>query len=138
MKVRVDKSIASWSEGPSLLEFLDAMPVTDRKVNAPFMMPVSEKYAEMGAIVVGKIESGRVKSGDKLLLMPNKVSSNGIRKLLHLVDWLVDLCTFSRLKLLSPTSLTNKVKTSNKLCVVTTFAYVFAESATRMSALVLC
>jgi peptide chain release factor subunit 3 len=73
MKERVDKKIAPWSDGPALLEFLDAMPVADRKVNAPFMMPISEKYAEMGAIVVGKIETGRVKAGDKLLLMPNKV-----------------------------------------------------------------
>jgi hypothetical protein len=49
------------------------MPVNDRKINAPFMLPVSEKYNEMGSIVVGKIESGRVKKGDSLLLMPNKV-----------------------------------------------------------------
>jgi len=74
MKERVDKKIAPWSEGPALLEFLDNMPVSDRKINAPFMLPVSEKYNEMGSIVVGKIESGRVKKGDSLLLMPNKVA----------------------------------------------------------------
>jgi peptide chain release factor subunit 3 len=37
------------------------------------MLPVSEKYNEMGAMVVGKAETGRVKKGDSLLLMPNKV-----------------------------------------------------------------
>ena len=58
--------------GPSLLEHLDKMPMVDRKINAPLMMPVSEKYKDMGTIVVGKIESGHMRKGDTLLLMPNK------------------------------------------------------------------
>lgn len=49
----------------------------DRNINAPFMLPISEKYVELGVMIMGKIESGRVKKGDSLLLMPNKVS--GIR-----------------------------------------------------------
>ena len=36
------------------------------------MMPISEKYKDMGTMVVGKIESGTIKLGDKLSLMPNK------------------------------------------------------------------
>lgn len=59
--------------GPSLLNFLDEMPLMDRKNNAPLMMPISEKYADMGTVVVGKVESGRVRKGDTLVLMPNKV-----------------------------------------------------------------
>lgn len=51
------------------------MPLIDRKNNAPLMMPISEKYSDMGTVVVGKVESGRIKKGDNLLLMPNKVSS---------------------------------------------------------------
>ena len=43
-----------------------------RKINAPFMMPISEKYKDMGAIVVGKVESGHMRKGDHLILMPNK------------------------------------------------------------------
>ena len=50
------------------------MPMVDRKVNAPLMIPISEKYKDMGTIVVGKIESGHVRKGDTLLLMPNKDS----------------------------------------------------------------
>jgi peptide chain release factor subunit 3 len=46
----------------------------DRDINAAFMLPISEKYNEMGTMVMGKVESGRVKKGDSLLLMPNKVS----------------------------------------------------------------
>ncbi|KAF8974748.1 eukaryotic polypeptide chain release factor 3 [Flammula alnicola] len=73
LKDRVPKSICTWFDGPSFLEHLDHMPMVDRKVNAPLMMPVSEKYKDMGTIVVGKIESGRLRKGDSLVLMPNKV-----------------------------------------------------------------
>jgi len=54
---------------------MDNMEILDRDVNAPFMFPVSEKHNEMGTMVMGKIESGRVKKGDTILVMPNKVSS---------------------------------------------------------------
>lgn len=43
-----------------------------RQLNAPLMMPVSEKYKDMGTIIVGKVESGFLKKGDTLTLMPNK------------------------------------------------------------------
>ena len=46
--------------------------MVDRKINAPLMMPISEKYKDMGTIIVGKIESGHMRKGDSLLLMPNK------------------------------------------------------------------
>lgn len=72
MKDRLDKSVASWYDGPALLEYLDDMEIMDRNINAPFMLPVSEKYNELGTMVMGKIESGHVKKGDTLLLMPNK------------------------------------------------------------------
>ena len=45
-----------------------------RKVNAPLMMPISEKYKDLGTVAVGKIESGAMRKGDTLLLMPNRQS----------------------------------------------------------------
>lgn len=72
MKDKVPKGIALWYDGPALLEHLDDMQIMDRNISAPFMLPISEKYNEMGTMVMGKIESGRVKKGDSLLLMPNK------------------------------------------------------------------
>jgi peptide chain release factor subunit 3 len=60
--------------GPSLLEYLDNMKIMDRNLDAAFMLPISEKYNEMGTTVMGKIESGRVKKGDTLLIMPNRAS----------------------------------------------------------------
>lgn len=46
----------------------------NRKLNGPVIMPVSEKYKDMGTIVVGKLESGRLRRGDSLLMMPNHVT----------------------------------------------------------------
>ena len=46
--------------------------MVDRKINAPLMMPVTEKYKDMGTVVVGKIESGHLRKGDTLTLMPNR------------------------------------------------------------------
>ena len=36
------------------------------------MMPIVDKYSEMGTVVIGKVESGQCKKGDVLLVMPNK------------------------------------------------------------------
>uniref|UniRef100_A0A0W0FCN6 Eukaryotic peptide chain release factor GTP-binding subunit n=1 Tax=Moniliophthora roreri TaxID=221103 RepID=A0A0W0FCN6_MONRR len=72
LKDPLDPKVCSWYSGPSFLQLLNKMPMVDRKINAPLMMPVSEKYKDMGTIVVGKIESGHIRKGDELLLMPNK------------------------------------------------------------------
>jgi len=74
LKDRVPKSTCPWWDGPSFLEHMDHMPMVDRKIHAPLMVPISEKYKDMGAIVVGKVESGHMRKGDTLLLMPNKTA----------------------------------------------------------------
>ncbi|KAG9104742.1 translation termination factor GTPase eRF3 [Ceratobasidium sp. 370] len=74
LKEKAAKSVCSWYDGPPLLELLDTMPMVDRKINGPVMMPISEKYKDMGTLVVGKLESGRVHKNDTLLLMPNKTT----------------------------------------------------------------
>ncbi|TDL29191.1 hypothetical protein BD410DRAFT_735962 [Rickenella mellea] len=74
LKDRVPKSVCPWWDGPSLLEYLDEMPMVDRKINGPLMMPISEKYKDMGTVVVGKIESGRLHKNDTLLMMPNRTT----------------------------------------------------------------
>ena len=59
IKNRVPKALAPWYDGPSLLEYLDNMQALERKLNAPFMMPIAAKYKDMGTMIEGKIESGR-------------------------------------------------------------------------------
>lgn len=72
IKERIPAGVAPWWEGPSLLEYLDSMKALERKVNAPFMMPVNAKYKDMGTMVDGKIEAGVVKKGMSLIMMPRK------------------------------------------------------------------
>lgn len=36
-------------------------------------MPIIDKFKDMGTTVMGKVESGTVREGDSLLVMPNKV-----------------------------------------------------------------
>ncbi|KAF8604971.1 eukaryotic polypeptide chain release factor 3 [Ceratobasidium sp. AG-I] len=74
LKERVSKSVCPWFDGKALIELLDTMPMVDRKINGPVMMPISEKYKDMGTLVVGKLESGRIHKNDTLLLMPNKAN----------------------------------------------------------------
>lgn len=72
LKEPVGKTLCPWYNGEPLLRHLDTMPMVDRKLNAPLMIPVSEKYKDMGTIIVGKVESGLLRKGDSLILMPNK------------------------------------------------------------------
>ncbi|RIA89803.1 P-loop containing nucleoside triphosphate hydrolase protein [Glomus cerebriforme] len=72
LKDQISKDICSWYNGPSILEYLDNMQALDRKINAPLMIPIIEKYKDMGTIVVGKIESGKVTKGQSVIIMPNK------------------------------------------------------------------
>ncbi|SMQ49642.1 unnamed protein product [Zymoseptoria tritici ST99CH_1A5] len=72
IKDRVPKDLCPWYDGPSLLEFLDSMQALERKLSAPFMMPISAKYRDMGTMIEGKIEAGFIKKDQKYLMMPNK------------------------------------------------------------------
>lgn len=72
IKERLPKGVAPWYDGPSLLEYLDDMKALERKLNAPFMMPINAKYRDLGTMVDGKIEAGVVKKGMSLVMMPRK------------------------------------------------------------------
>jgi peptide chain release factor subunit 3 len=72
IKNRVPKDLAPWYDGPSLLEYLDDMKALERKLNAPFMMPIAAKYKDMGTMIEGKIESGIIRKESKYLMMPNR------------------------------------------------------------------
>ncbi|KAM1452420.1 hypothetical protein ACFX2I_039392 [Malus domestica] len=73
MKTRLDKSVCSWWDGPCLFEALDSIEVPLRDPKGPFRMPIIDKFKDMGTVVMGKVESGSVREGDSLFVMPNKV-----------------------------------------------------------------
>ena len=58
--------------GPTLFEQLDSTDVPPRDPLAPFRMAVIDKFKDLGTVVMGKSESGAVRKGDTLLLMPNR------------------------------------------------------------------
>ena len=72
LKDPVKKEECDWYTGPPLLEYLDNLSLGDRKISESLKLPVSEKYSDMGTYVVGKLESGKVKKGESLVLMPNR------------------------------------------------------------------
>lgn len=74
LKDPVPKADAPWYSGPSLIEWLESVPLENRKIGAPFMLPVSSKAKDLGTVVEGKIESGALKKGASLLMMPNRQS----------------------------------------------------------------
>ncbi|KAK9153921.1 hypothetical protein Sjap_001401 [Stephania japonica] len=73
IKTRVDRSVCPWWDGPCLFEVLDTIEIPLRDPKGPFRMPILDKFKDMGTVVMGKIESGSVREGDSLLVMPNKV-----------------------------------------------------------------
>lgn len=73
MKDRLPEGMAPWYSGPALFECLDALEPQDRSPDAPFRMPLIDKYKEDGKVIVmGKTEAGMVRRGDSLLVMPNR------------------------------------------------------------------
>ncbi|KAF8930533.1 eukaryotic polypeptide chain release factor 3 [Dissophora ornata] len=71
IKKSLDPKECDWYKGPSLLDYLDQLKIADRDLSAPLRMPISEKYKDMGTVVVGKIEAGSIKKGAQLVMMPN-------------------------------------------------------------------
>ncbi|KAL8833767.1 MAG: hypothetical protein Q9170_004100 [Blastenia crenularia] len=69
---RVPTDLCPWYNGPSLLEYLDNLKSLERKVNAPFMMPINGKYKDMGTMIEGKIEAGVLRKANNYLMMPNR------------------------------------------------------------------
>ncbi|XP_058087216.1 uncharacterized protein LOC131234394 [Magnolia sinica] len=74
MKTRVEKSLCSWWDGPCLFEALDAVEIPARDPQGSLRMPIIDKFKDMGTVVMGKIESGSIREGDTLLVMPNKAN----------------------------------------------------------------
>ncbi|KAI8435966.1 hypothetical protein MSG28_004126 [Choristoneura fumiferana] len=73
---RVSEDICSWYTGPSFIQLIDELPSLNRKMDGPFIMPVVDKYKDMGTVLMGKVEAGTTRKGSTLFLMPNRVQVN--------------------------------------------------------------
>lgn len=74
LKDKVDEAICPWYRGEAFIPFIDSLPSLTRKADGPFIMPIVDKYKDMGTVLMGKVESGECKKGQIMLIMPNRVS----------------------------------------------------------------
>ncbi|KAF4037408.1 Elongation factor Tu C-terminal domain [Phytophthora infestans] len=75
VKLRVDTSKAPWYEGESLISHMDTLHIANRNPDGPTRVPILDRYAERGTIALGKVESGILKTGRKVLLMPTNATA---------------------------------------------------------------
>ncbi|XP_027230801.2 protein HBS1 isoform X1 [Penaeus vannamei] len=66
------EALNSWYTGPTLLQAIDKMKVPERAVTRPVRMCISDLYKGQGSnmCVGGKLDTGYVQNGDRLLLLP--------------------------------------------------------------------
>jgi len=63
-----------WYKGPSILEQFDLFPAPELPTNLPLRMPVQDVYeiTGIGTVPVGKIETGIMKQGMKVKVLPGR------------------------------------------------------------------
>jgi elongation factor 1-alpha len=63
-----------WYTGPILLAALDLLKVPEKPVTLPLRIPVQDSYtiSGIGTVPVGRVETGKMKPGDKIIFMPAK------------------------------------------------------------------
>ncbi len=64
----------AWYKGPTVLEQFDLFPVPELPTNLPMRMPVQDVYeiTGIGTVPVGKIETGIMKQGMKVKVLPGR------------------------------------------------------------------
>ncbi|MGM5481539.1 MAG: translation elongation factor EF-1 subunit alpha [Nanobdellota archaeon] len=69
-----------WYEGKTLYQEIDSFEVPEKPVDLPMRMPVQDVYniTGIGVVPVGRIETGVLKIGDKLVAMPGR-EGTGVR-----------------------------------------------------------
>lgn len=57
---------------PTLISLLDSLQMTGRDPSQPVRIPVLDRYTERGTIAMGKVESGVLRQGTKIIVMPTR------------------------------------------------------------------
>jgi len=68
---KVDPKVCPWYKGETLMDILDNLPVENRDPNGALRIPILEKVKEQGVVAHGKIESGTIRLGDKIMVSPS-------------------------------------------------------------------
>lgn len=66
----------SWYSGATLVETLDTLKVPEKPLTKPLRLPIQDVYSitGVGTVPVGRVETGVLKSGDKVVIMPADVT----------------------------------------------------------------
>ncbi len=62
----------AWYKGPTVRDQLDLFKEPEKPVNLPLRLPIQDVYSisGIGVVPVGKVETGRMKVGDKVIVVP--------------------------------------------------------------------
>jgi elongation factor 1-alpha len=62
-----------WYDGPAFLASLDSFEVPEKPLDKPLRLPVQDVYSitGVGAVPVGRVETGVLKAGDKIIFAPS-------------------------------------------------------------------
>lgn len=62
-----------WFDGPTFLDALDTFDVPDKPIDKSLRVPIQDVYSitGVGTVPVGRVETGTIKIGDKLVFMPS-------------------------------------------------------------------
>ncbi len=66
-----------WYNGPTLLEALDTLVVPEKPTNKPLRLPIQDVFSisGFGTVPVGRVETGVLKVGDPIVIMPSGAKS---------------------------------------------------------------
>jgi len=67
----------TWYNGPTLLEALDTFQVPPKPTDKPLRLPIQDVYSisGFGTVPVGRVETGIMKPGDQIIIMPSGVKT---------------------------------------------------------------
>ena len=65
----------AWYKGSTLAEALDSFTPPEKPINKPLRIPVQDVYTitGVGTVPVGRVETGKMKTNDKVIVMPSGV-----------------------------------------------------------------
>ena len=64
-----------WYKGPTLVEVLDSFTLPPKPIDKPLRIPIQDVYSitGVGTVPVGRVETGVLKEGDKIVFMPGNI-----------------------------------------------------------------
>ncbi len=74
-----------WYNGPTLFEALDKLQVPPKPIDKPLRIPIQDVYSITGhgTVPVGRVETGKLRVGDKIIVMPSGATGEVKRIEMH-------------------------------------------------------